>query len=194
MTNPLRLPVPAAATRLALGSLLVAVAAAVALPAMAWGPDSGPGPAAHHAAHHGGRGEAPAEGPLGGRMLERLLDRVKATDTQRTEVRRIAEAAQKDLRAQHESARGEREAMMGLLAKPEIDPAAVEAQRRKELARHDQVSKRMTQAMVDIAKVLTPAQRAQVAEDMRQRADRMGERMGPRGERGMPPADRPASR
>jgi Spy/CpxP family protein refolding chaperone len=189
MTTPPRFTIPSSA-RLTVGSLIVAVAAAVALPAMAQGPGHGP----MHAGHHGARGHDRADGPLGGRMLERLLDRVKATDTQRTEVRRIAEAAQKDLRAQHESARGERAALVGLLAQPEIDPAAVEAQRRKDLARHEQASKRMTQAMLDIAKVLTPAQRAQVAEEMRQRSERMGERMGPRGERGMPPADRPVSR
>jgi Spy/CpxP family protein refolding chaperone len=189
MTTRSRFTVPAAA-RLTLGSLLVAVAAAAALPALAQAPGHGP----MHAAHHGARAHDRADGPLGGRMLERLLDRVKATDTQRAEVRRIAEAAQKDLRAQRESARGERDAMIGLLARPEIDPAAIEAQRRNDLARHEQASQRMTQAMVDIAKVLTPAQRAQVAEEMRQRTARMGERMGPRGERGMAPADRPASR
>lgn len=188
MKNPLRWTLPTAATRLALGGLLLAVAGAAALPAMAWGPDARP----EHAAHRGERMGGPAEGPLGGRMIERLLDRVKATDTQRGEVRRIAEAAQKDLRAQHEAARADHQALVGLLAKPEIDPAAVEAQRRKDLARHDAASKRLTQAMVDIAKVLTPAQRAQVAEEMRQRGERMAERMGERGPRGEP--DRPASR
>lgn len=197
MKNPLRFTLPTAATRLALGGLLLAVAGAAALPAMAWGPDARPDARPEHAAHRGEHRGGPAEGPLSGRMLERLLERVKATDAQRADVRRIAEAAQKDLRAQHEAARADHQVLVGLLAKPEIDPAAVEAQRRKDLARHDAASKRMTQAMVDIAKVLTPAQRAQVAEDMRQRAERMNERMGergPRGERGMPPPDRPASR
>ena len=45
------------------------------------------------------------------------------------------------------------------------------------MAQHDQVSRRMTQAMVDISRVLTPEQRAKIGERMKERAAKMQERM-----------------
>ena len=44
------------------------------------------------------------------------------------------------------------------------------------LARHDKVSQRMLQAQLDVANVLTPAQRAKMATQMKARQDRMAER------------------
>ena len=51
------------------------------------------------------------------------------------------------------------------------------------LARHDKVSQRMLKAQLDIANVLTPAQRAQIATAMKARQERMSERMKERAER-----------
>ena len=44
-------------------------------------------------------------------------------------------------------------------------------------ALHEQASKRMLQAMLDAGKVLTPEQRAKLAERMKQRGEIMRERM-----------------
>jgi Spy/CpxP family protein refolding chaperone len=41
------------------------------------------------------------------------------------------------------------------------------------LARHDSASKRMTQLMLDVSRVLTPQQRQKLAERMAQRRDLM---------------------
>ena len=49
--------------------------------------------------------------------------------------------------------------------------------RQQLMALHDQTSKRMLQAMVDISRVLTPEQRAQIGERMKERAARHQERM-----------------
>jgi periplasmic protein CpxP/Spy len=44
------------------------------------------------------------------------------------------------------------------------------------IQQHDQTSRRMLQAMLDASKVLTPEQRAKIAERMKQRGDMMRER------------------
>jgi Spy/CpxP family protein refolding chaperone len=56
-----------------------------------------------------------------------------------------------------------------LLAQPTVDARAVEALRQKMLAQHDQASQRWTQALLEISRVLTPEQRQQAAERLRQR-------------------------
>lgn len=130
------------------------------------------------AAHVHKMGEHPHPGPmamLGGRHLERLLDEVKASDAQRQQIHQIRDAAQADLRALHAQAQAQRSDPLALLAQPQIDAAEAEKQRQRMLAQHDLVSKRMLQAMLDVAKVLTPEQRAQVAKQLQQRRERMAE-------------------
>jgi len=112
--------------------------------------------------------------PPPGPMLDRLLDDVKATPEQRAQLRKIGDAARTDLEAQRDAARTEREQMMALFTQPVVDAQAVEAQRQKMLARHDATSRRLTQAMLDSSKVLTATQRQQLAERMKQHAERGG--------------------
>ena len=120
-------------------------------------------------AQHGGHGMGgPGLGMMGGggmfmgrpehmnRMLDRWLDGVNASDAQRAQIKQIALAAATDLRAQRESGRGLRDEGLQLLAAPTIDAAAAESLRQRMLARHDQASRRITQAMLDTANVLTP--------------------------------------
>jgi len=59
---------------------------------------------------------------------------------------------------------------------PTVDAATVEQVRAQMLQLHDQSSRRMTQAMLDIARVLTPEQRAKIGERMRDWQSRMDER------------------
>lgn len=141
---------------------------------------------------HGPHGGAPAMmgggmGLLGhGRGLERLLDQVQATPEQRTQIREITRAAHADLMGQRESARGLRAQAMQLFTQPTVDADAAETLRRQSMAQHDQASRRMLQAMLDISRVLTPEQRQQLAQRMAQRADRMHRRMHDLHERAEP--------
>lgn len=114
--------------------------------------------------------------PLAGPMLDRLLDDVKASDAQRDQLHRIAQAAQADLNPTADAARADHAKMVELFAQPSVDAAAVEALRQKMLARHDQVTRRVNVAMLDAAKVLTPEQRLQMADHMRQFEQRRSER------------------
>jgi Spy/CpxP family protein refolding chaperone len=62
---------------------------------------------------------------------------------------------------------------MALFAQPPVDATAVEALRQKQLAQHDAASKRMTTAMLEISRVLTPEQRKQMSDYMAQRSEMM---------------------
>lgn len=175
------------ALRLMTLTAAVAVAGGVAPAVFA---QTAPGPdGAHHAGMHHGPGMGRQGGPemgggkmgdhmmgggmMGGHRGERMLDSVGATADQKAQVRQIMQAAHKDMQAQHEGGRAMHEQMRKLLAAPNIDTRAVETLRQQMLAHHDGASKRMTQAMVDAAKVLTPEQRKHMSDRMAQRREMM---------------------
>jgi len=112
-----------------------------------------------------------------GRMADHMLDGLNASDAQRTQIKQIAHAAAADLKVQRDAGRALHEKGLQLFAAPTVDVAAVEALRQQMLAQHDQASKRMMQAMIDVAKVLTPEQRAKLAERIKLRGDMMRDRL-----------------
>lgn len=130
-------------------------------------------PGAHHGAQHGAH-HAPGL-PFAGRGFERVLDEVKATDAQRQQIKQITDQARTDLQALHQQGRDAHQQGMAIWTSPKLDAADAEKHRQQMLAHHDQVSKRMMQAMLDVGKVLSPEQRAQAAQILKQRHDRMGE-------------------
>ena len=121
--------------------------------------------------------------PFAGPGFDRLLDEVQATDAQRKQIRGIADKARTDLRALHEKSRDQHHNAMAIWTSPKLDAGEAEKQSQQVLAQHDQVSKRMTQAMLDVGQVLTPEQRAKAAALLKQRHERMQERMADRQER-----------
>jgi len=137
--------------------------------AMAPGPMMMGGPGGHGG--HGGPG-----GP-GGEMMDRMLDRVNATPEQRAQVRQILQTQREEMRAQRQAGQALRSEMMALLTAPTVDAAAVEQLRQKQLAMHDAASKRMSQSMIEISRVLTPEQRKQLGEYMAQRQQMMQRHM-----------------
>lgn len=157
---------------------LLAVSAFAAQPVLAQG--------WHHGPRHGHGG--PAAMAFAGsperidRMVDRMLRDLNPTDAQRTQIKQIAQAAAADLKTQREAGRGLHERAMQLFTQPTVDASAVEALRQQRMAQMDQVSRRMSQAMVDISRVLTPEQRTKLAERMQQRAKHRGEH-GPRAPR-----------
>ena len=106
-------------------------------------------------------------------MMTRMLDRVNATPEQRTQIQQIMQSQASEMRAQREAGRALRQQAMALFAQPTVDADAVEALRQQQLAMHDAASKRMTAAMLEISRVLTPEQRKQMAEHMAQRSEMM---------------------
>jgi len=122
---------------------------------------------------HGGAGFGMGGPGAAMHLPERLLDQVNATPEQRAQIRQIMQGAAADLKTQRDGGFALREQAMKLFAQPNVDAGAVEAVRQQMLAQHDQSSKRMMQAMVDASRVLTPEQRAKLADGMKQRRDMM---------------------
>ena len=112
-----------------------------------------------------------------GRMIDHMLDGLNASDAQRGQIKQIAAGAATDLKAQREAGRALRQRAMQAFTAPTVDAGAVEQVRQQMLQQHDQMSRRMTQAMLDVARVLTPEQRARLGERMRDRQARMEDRM-----------------
>lgn len=151
--------------------------------------------------HHGGQGGPGGmhhpgfESPFSGPRFERLLTELKATDAQRAQIKQITTKAQADLKTLHEQGRELHAHAMDFWTQPKLDAAEAEKQRQKVIAHHDQVSKRMTQLALDVGQVLTPEQRAQAAQILKDRREhmregfkeRMKDRMGERHHR-QPPA------
>jgi Spy/CpxP family protein refolding chaperone len=111
------------------------------------------------------------------RRIDGMLDGLGATDAQRSQIKQIAVQAAADLKTQMMAGKGLRQRGMQVLTAPTIDPAAAEQVRQQMLQQHDQMSRRVMQAMLDVAKVLTPEQRATIGERMRDRQARMEDRM-----------------
>src|SRR5690606_32980087 len=101
--------------------------------------------------------------------LQGSLDAIQATEAQRAQIKGISEVARKDLKLLHEQHRAQAPARVNPLEQASIDAAAAEQQRQATVAHHDAVSKRMLQAQLDVAQVLTPEQRAQLADQTKAR-------------------------
>lgn len=128
--------------------------------------------------HHGsGGGGMMFGGPMGGHGIDRMLDGLGVTDAQRAQIRQISMAAAADVRAQREAGRALHEKGMQLFGAPTVDAAAAEQLRQQMVAQQDQSSKRMLQAMLDMGKVLTPEQRAKLAQRAQERQAIARERM-----------------
>ena len=106
--------------------------------------------------------------------IGRMLDSVNATEAQRSQIKQISEAAAADLRTQREAGKGLREQQMQLFTQPTVDANAVEVVRKQLVAQHDQSSRRMSLAMIEVSRVLTPEQRVKLAETMNSSGEGLG--------------------
>lgn len=158
---------------------VVAVSGAHAQPA----PD-GAGPRGmHHRQPMGRPGMEPGVMMFSGspehiaRAVDHMLDGLSATDAQRTQVKQIAVAAAADLKAQHQAERGLHDRSLQIFTAPTVDANAAETLRQQMQAQRDQSSRRVLQAMLDVSRVLTPEQRAQLGVRMKQQQAMMQDRM-----------------
>ena len=101
--------------------------------------------------------------------VEDMLDEVDASDDQRERVRAIATAALADMGEFRDFRRAGREALVEALTQETVDREALEALRQSKLETADRASQRLLTALADAAEVLTPAQRAELAEKLESR-------------------------
>ena len=108
------------------------------------------------------------------RMLKHMYVEIDATEAQKQKLDPIAKQAAKDLRPLREQAREARLKSVALLSAEKIDRGAIEKARAESIRAADATSKRFTQALTDIAEVLTPEQRKTLAARMQRRGHRRG--------------------
>jgi len=121
---------------------------------------------------HGGQMDPEKAAQRIDHMVDRMLS--DGTAAQKTQVATIIKTAMADLKPLREQHRAARQQGIKILSQATIDRAALEQVRVSELQLADQVSKRMTQALADVADVLTPEQRARVAARLTKRFGHMG--------------------
>jgi periplasmic protein CpxP/Spy len=122
--------------------------------------------------HFGMRGGGPFGGPLTPAQIDDRIDRMTkhmaieldATADQQAKIATIAKAAVGDLRAMREKAQAARTQAITLLTAPTVDRTAIERLRTEQMGLADSASKRIAQALADIADVLNPEQRRKVAD------------------------------
>jgi Spy/CpxP family protein refolding chaperone len=157
--------------RIALATLIGSVAAGVGLTAFAHG--GGPfGGSFGHGGWHMGPGSQTDPEAMKRRIdasVRWMLADINATEAQQQRIAEIVGATMKEMAPLREKHREARRSVMELLAKPNVDRAAIEAIRAQEMQSADAMSKRLVQSLADVADVLTPEQRAQLAEKMKQR-------------------------
>jgi periplasmic protein CpxP/Spy len=100
------------------------------------------------------------------RMLKHLYVEIDATDAQKQQLAPIVKAAAQDLLPLRTQMHEARRQAVELLSRDSIDRAALETLRADQLALAEQASRRFIQALADLADVLTPEQRKQLAEHL----------------------------
>ena len=175
---------PGARVRLVMMGMVLTLLAAIGVSAWAQTPPPvAPQPpmgmqGMHHHGDMGGPGMMMGGSPERmGRMIDHMLDGLNASDAQRAQIKQIMAQAAADLKGQAAAARDLRHRGMEVFTAPAVDANAAEQVRLQAMQLHDQMSRRVTQAMVAAASVLTPEQRAQVGAHLKDRQARMEERM-----------------
>ncbi len=98
------------------------------------------------------------------RALKHLSVEIDATDAQKQQLAPIVKGAARDLLPLRAKMHDARRQAVELLSQQNIDRAALETLRADQLKLAEMASQRFTQALADVADVLTPDQRKQLAE------------------------------
>ncbi|MGE5128246.1 MAG: Spy/CpxP family protein refolding chaperone [Sphingomonadaceae bacterium] len=146
--------------RLALATALAAVALGSGVYAYARGAD-GDGPRGAYMSRPADPVQAEARV---NRMLGHLYVEIDASDAQKQKIDPIVKAAARDLFPLRQKMRDIRRQQRQLFTAEKVDPAAIEKLSEERVKLTEQISRRFTKALVEVAEVLTPAQRQQLAE------------------------------
>jgi protein CpxP len=112
-------------------------------------------------------------GPVSGRgsedhleHMQAMLTKIGASDAQKTQIEGLLKPAFEEMKAAHEAHSEAFAKFHEAITAPSIDRARIEAQRTELLKTLDGASKRMITAITDAAEVLSPEQRAALAEQI----------------------------
>jgi protein CpxP len=100
--------------------------------------------------------------------VQAMLGKIGASDAQKSQIDGILKGALNDMKATHEAHHAAFGQFHELLLAPSIDREKVESLRAAQVMSLDTASKRLVTAIEDAADVLTPEQRAALAQEVRQ--------------------------
>jgi protein CpxP len=137
--------------------------------------------ACEHGWEHGGPGafmsgkamDAEHMGKFAGQRVSHMLDEVKASDAQKEKASAIVKASVQKGAPLAEKMRDNHAQLGKLMSAATLDKAAIESLRVEQIKLADEASKLATQTMLDVAEILTPEQRAKLAEKMEHRGSWM---------------------
>ena len=145
--------------RAAIATLIGGIAAGIGVKAFA---DTGDHMRWHRGMMHASYTPEQAEARMG-RMLKHFYVEIDATEAQKQKLDPIVKQAAKDLMPLRMKMHEARKQGAALLTAETLDRAAIEAFRAQQLQLAESASKRFSQALADVAEVLTPAQRKDLA-------------------------------
>ena len=99
--------------------------------------------------------------------MQAMLTKIGASDAQKSQIEGLLKPAFEEMKAAHEAHSAAFEQFHEAITAPSIDRAKIEALRAEQLKSLDEASKRMVTAITDAAEVLSPDQRAALAEEVR---------------------------
>lgn len=138
----------------------------------------------HHGMNKGGDGRMGHQGMMGmgmgmpGAYVERMLEEVQATPEQRTAIQAAMERHRTQHRSLHEQGRALHQEALNLWAQPTLDEKAADRLRMRMNAHHQQMSAANMAVMLEVGRVLTPEQRAKMAQQWRERHGKMHRQPG----------------
>lgn len=115
-----------------------------------------------HHGHMAGRG---AEDHL--EHMQAMLTKIGATDTQKAQIDGLLKPAFEEMKAAHDAHSAAFKQFHAEIIAPSIDRAKLESLRAGQVKSLDEASKRLVTAIADAAEVLSPDQRAAIAEQVR---------------------------
>jgi periplasmic protein CpxP/Spy len=150
--------------RIAVGTIIAGAATGIGLKTFAQG-------GGYAGWHRGGFMHGPLDPAAMDEHLDRLLKHlyveIDATDAQQRELAPIVKGAARDLAPLRAKMHEGRRQAIELLSRERVDRAELDRLRADQLGLADEASKRFTQALADVADVLTLEQRKQLAERVR---------------------------
>jgi periplasmic protein CpxP/Spy len=121
-------------------------------------------------AHSGGGHHGPMSGRSAEDHLEHMqamLTKIGASDAQKSQIEGLLKPAFEEMKAAHEAHSAAFAQFHEAITAPSIDRARIEALRAGQLKSLDEASRRLVTAITDAAEVLSPDQRAALAEQIR---------------------------
>jgi Spy/CpxP family protein refolding chaperone len=157
-----------------IATLIGSLALGAGASAFAHGPGGWHGGRGGFCAMHGGPIDPETAAKRAEFRVKFMLNEVGASEAQQAKAAEIVRAAATELAPLREKHRTARREAIEFLSQPTIDRNGLEALRAEQMRLADAVSKRMVQTMADVAEVLTPEQRAALAEKMQNFRGRRG--------------------